>query len=229
MRNKMPSLPRTRRRSASSSPSTRFSARVPILCTMPMSSSTRPSVISPVRAQHKAASRVRRTCRGRSRRSEGYSWAALARQAPTTGSVASANRSAGRPRDRMRSSLSTSASRLSRLIRPGSALSSPSTPRPPPRTSPSSPRSATSCSRRSAASGASRAAVVAQNRSLAAERAAPMIRSIRPGGSMCSDRQRARRASRSRSSETSSGATSSPSHVVRASSSARVASWKSRA
>ena len=226
----MPSLPRTRRRSASSSPSTRFSARVPILCTTPMSSSTRPSVISPVRAQHKAASRVRRTCRGRSRRSEGYSWAALARQAPTTGSVASANRSAGRPRDRMRSSLSTSASRLSRLIRPGSALSSPSTPRPPPRTSPSSPQSATSCSRRSAASGASRAAaVVAQNRSLAAEQAAPMIRSIRPGGSMCSDRQRARRASRSRSSETSSGATSSPSHVVRASSSARVASRKPRA
>ena len=70
---------------------------------------------------------------------------------------------------------------------------------------------------------------MAQSRSLAAARAAPMIRSIRPGGSMRPARQRANSASRNRSSETSSGATSSLSHAVRESSSGRVASRKPRA
>ena len=69
--------------------------------------------------------------------------------------------------------------------------------------------SATSRSNGLAASAPSRATVVAQNRSLAAARAAPTIRSTRPGGSIWSALQRASSDSRSRSSDTSTGATSS--------------------
>jgi hypothetical protein len=67
----MPSLPRTRRKSASSSRSTFPSARVSILWTKAMSRSTRPSVISARRAQHSAASKVNRIGRGELRKSDG--------------------------------------------------------------------------------------------------------------------------------------------------------------
>jgi hypothetical protein len=71
-----------------------------------------------------------------------------------------------------------------------------------------------------------RATVAAQKRSSASLRAAPRMRSRRPGGSMRSSRQRPSNASRWRSSSGSPGHTSSASHPDSRSSSARLASRK---
>jgi hypothetical protein len=227
----MPCLSRTRRSSVVSSPSTFFSARVSQRWIRPISSSTRPSVISAVRDQHRAASRVRRTGWGEARRSEGYSLAARARQAATSFSEASLNRSAGRPIARTRSALSTSSKKVSRQRGPGSAFISASRLRSPLATTRlwlASSGSEASSSSRAMDNSERRDAVRAQNwRSLAAC-AAPRTRSTRlgPGGSMRSVRQRARRAVRWPGSDSSTGQTSWASQAVTFSSSATVDSRK---
>lgn len=231
---RIPSLPRTRLRSAISSPSTRFSARALTRCTTPRNSSTRLSVISVWRRAHRAASSVRRTGAGCARIHAGYSAPARARHARSRFSEVSANRSTGKPSARTRSSLAISASSVSSPSRPESAFSSASRPGPPPtamrsssparRVTGSSP--ATSPSSLAIVSAERRATVAAQKRSSASLRAAPRMRSRRPGGSMRSSRQRPSNASRWRSSSGSPGHTSSASRPDSRSSSARLASRK---
>ncbi len=230
-RKRMPCLSRTRRSSVASSPSTFFSARVSQRWTRPISRSTRPSVISVVRAQHRAASRVRRTGWGEARRSEGYSLAARARREATNFSEVSLNRSAGSPIARTRSALSTSSKKVSRLRGPGSAFISARRLRSPLATTRlwlASSGSDASSSSRTMDGSERRETVRVQNcRSLAAP-ALPRIRSMRlgPGGSMRSVRHRARRAARWPVSDSSTGHTSSASHTVSFSSSATVDSRK---
>ncbi|WP_307049740.1 hypothetical protein [Streptomyces achromogenes] len=77
------------------SPSTFFSARVLIFCTSWMNSSTSESVISVFRTWHSVDSRVYRTGAAAVRRSEGYSFAARARQAATNFPDTSPNSSGG--------------------------------------------------------------------------------------------------------------------------------------
>jgi hypothetical protein len=138
----------TRLRSPISSIATRFSALDPILWTRSTSNSTSPSVISAVRVEHSAASSVRRTPGGEARRSDGYSFAARARQDATSFSDASANRSGLSPIALTRSSLSISPSSVFNPKRPGSDFSSTRNPAPPAAViSGSSP--AISCSSRS--------------------------------------------------------------------------------
>jgi hypothetical protein len=221
----MASLPRMRVHSPNSSRSTRVSARVSILWTSPSSRSTRPSTSSAVRTQHSAASKVSRIGRGASRKSEGYMRAARARQAARSFSAASANSSAGSPRSRIRPSLPISVSMVSSPSRPGSALSSASTPGP---AATRSSSSSTSSSSLATVAAGSRSTVRAQNACSEAARALPRIRSIRlgPGGSIRSARQRASNASRSRSSPSSVGQTSSASQTASLSSSPTVTSRK---
>lgn len=67
-----------------------------IFCTSGMNSSTSESVISVSRTWHSVDSSVYRTGPAAARRSEGYSFAARARQAATSFSDTSANSSGGR-------------------------------------------------------------------------------------------------------------------------------------
>lgn len=136
-RSSIASLSRTFFSSAPSSLSTFRSARVMIFSTSWMNRSTSESVISVWRTWHSVASSVRRRGGFIRSRFAGYSFDARARQASTSFSDTSANRSAGSSRRRTRSSLFTSASRLSRPGAPGSVFSSVKCDRPPPTAAPS--------------------------------------------------------------------------------------------
>ena len=92
-----PACPGTPASSPISSFSTRRSARAPIRWISPVSSSTRPSVISACRLQHSAASSAYRTGTAHSAKPEGNIRAARARHAATIRSEASANRSGAAP------------------------------------------------------------------------------------------------------------------------------------
>jgi len=127
MANRMFSLPVTRLNAFTNSCTTRLSARAPMRCTVEISSSTRASVISRCRECSSAASRVSFTVSGCSRRCEGDSTAARARQPATTFGATPANRPAGRPTARTARSLRVSVSIESRLTLPGTDLISPKT------------------------------------------------------------------------------------------------------
>ncbi|MEU2784330.1 hypothetical protein [Streptomyces sp. NPDC007110] len=88
-------MPRTRFSSLLNSPSTFFSAHVLIFCASWVNSSTSESVISVSRTWHSIDSSVYRTGPAAAGRSEGYSFAARARQAATGFSDTSANSSGG--------------------------------------------------------------------------------------------------------------------------------------
>ncbi|AXQ53196.1 hypothetical protein D0C37_31995 [Streptomyces koyangensis] len=130
-------MPRTFFSSAPSSFSTFRSARVLIFSTSWMNKSTSESVISVCRTWHSVDSSVSRRGGFIRSRFAGYSFDARARQASTSFSDTSANRSAGSSSRRTRSSLLTSARRLSRPGAPGSVFSSVKCDRPPPATAPS--------------------------------------------------------------------------------------------
>ncbi len=211
----MPSLPRTRLSSLLNSPSTFFSARVLIFCTSWMNSSTSESVISVSRTWHSVDSSVYRTGPAAARRSEGYSFAARARQAATSFPGTSPNSSGGNWSPRTRWSLFTSASRLSRPNAPGSAFSSVKNVPPPPTLSATdSASSAIRSSSRDRVAADSRPTVAAQNRSSKVLTALPTSRAICPGagGSSRSLRQRATTASASRSRFSSTPHSSIASH-----------------
>lgn len=219
----MPSLPRTRRRSSVSSCSTLRSAFVLILCTSLISRSTSASVISLWRIQHNAANSVSRTSRGESRRSDGYERIARARQAATSFSEASVNNPSGSPSWRTAVSLSISASTVSNPTWPGSAFNSANRPRR------EESSSATSASRAATHASGNRSTVRWQNRCSNVDRAEPMMRSNRPGGSIPSARHRTNTACRNRSSRSSTGQTSSANHPASLSSSPRENSRKPNA
>ncbi|MFE9123167.1 hypothetical protein [Streptomyces sp. NPDC007172] len=176
-----------------------LSARAPIRCTVEISNSTNVSVISRSRSCSSAASNVTRSATGCVRRWEGDSTAARAHQPVTTFGATSTNRSRGRPIARTARSLSISVSIVSRLTLPGASLTFPSTggassPSVPPPAGPASSWSsvppATSAMIRSILSAVSREEIRAVSDSSASRRAAPTMRSHRPGGggSMLSSR-----------------------------------------
>lgn len=215
---RMPSLPRTFFNSAVSCFSTRRSARALILWTRATNRSTRASVISACRDEHSAASRVIRTSSLVSRKSEGYILIARARQAATSFSEQSANNPSGSPSLRTSLSLVISVSRESRPTAPGSRLSAAS------RAVPASLSSATRDSSRAVPALPRRPIVRAQNVFSHLPRAATSTFSarVRPGGSIFRARHSTSRASRCRSSTSSTGQTSTASHSASAFSSATV-------
>lgn len=214
----MPSLPRTFFSSAVSCFSTRRSARALILWTRATNSSTSASVISACREEHSAASSVIRTSSLVSRKSEGYILIALARHAATIFSEQSANSPSGRASFRTSFRLVISVSSESSPTAPGSRFSEASS------AAPSSLPSATSASSRSMHTSPRRSMVRVQNARSHRLRAATSTFStrVRPGGSIRSTRHCTRRASRCRSSTSSTGQTSVDSRSVSRSSSATV-------
>jgi hypothetical protein len=98
------------------------------LSTTSISRSTSASVISAVRDQHNAASSVSLIVVGIARKSDGYAAAARARHASSSFSKQSANRSAGNPIARTRSSFSISARIVLNPAFPGSPFNSTNNP-----------------------------------------------------------------------------------------------------
>ncbi|CAM5434288.1 Uncharacterised protein [Streptomyces griseus] len=150
---------------------------------------------------------------------------ALDRHPASSFSEQSANSPSGSPSLRTSFSLVISVSSESRPTAPGSRLSKASRP------APSSLSSATSASSRATPTSPRRSMVRAQNTFSHRLRAATSTFSIRvrPGGSIFLARHSTSKASRCRSSTSSTGHTSTASHAVRRSSSSSVAGRKCRA
>jgi len=233
--NKMFSLPDTRFRSATNSPTTRRSARALILCTVAISRSTRVSVISRPRQYSSAASSVSLISSGwSSRRWLGNSAAARSRQLATTFGAMPANTPDGRPIARIAASLATSSRTVARLTLPGSSLICANSARPSSpgssSASPSSPPPAIRAFIRAATCAGIRPVTFATSAFSASRSPEPMIRLVLPGAgcSMPSCRHRFSSSSRTRSGRRSPWQTSPASHAASFSASATVHSRKPR-